>query len=122
MQQAHPARLLRIHISESDRYQGKPLYEAIVSKCREMKIAGATVFRGLEGYGETAEIHKAHVVRHDQPILISIVDTPDNLTRLVPVVEEMMDTGLMAVSEVKIVRVQKKAPTQDGKVEGVAGS
>ena len=115
MLQAHPGKLLRIHISESDRYQGKPLYEAIVNKCREMKIAGATVFRGLEGYGETAEIHKAHVVRHDQPILISIVDTPDSLTRLIPVVEEMMDTGLMAVSEVKIVRVQKKAATPDGK-------
>ena len=107
MQQAHPAKLLRIHISESDRYQGKPLYEAIVNKCREMKIAGATVFRGLEGYGGTAEIHKAHVIRHDQPILITIVDTPDNLARLVPVVEEMMDTGLLALSEVKIIRVQK---------------
>lgn len=107
MQQARPARLLRIHISESDRYQGQPLYEAIVNKCREMKIAGATVFRGLEGYGGTAEIHKAHVIRHDQPILITIVDTPDSLTRLVSVVEEMMDTGMMAMSEVKVIRVQK---------------
>lgn len=115
MLQAHPARLLRIHISEADHYQGKPLYEAIVNKCREMKIAGATVFRGLEGYGETAEIHKAHVVRHDQPIVISIVDAPDSLTRLIPVVEEMMDTGLLAVSEVKVIRIQKKAATQDGK-------
>jgi uncharacterized protein len=122
MLQAHPARLLRIHISESDHYQGKPLYEAIVNKCREMKIAGATVFRGLEGYGGTAEIHRAHVVRHDQPILITIVDSAENLTGLVAAVEEMMDTGLLAVSEVKIVRVQKKAPTQDGKDEGVAGS
>lgn len=117
MLQAHPAKLLRIHISETDRYQGKPLYEAIVDKCREMKIAGATVFRGLEGYGGTAEIHKAHVVHHDRPILISIIDAADSLTRLVPAIEEMMDTGLLAVSEVKIVRVQKKAPTQDGKAE-----
>ena len=70
-----PARLLRIHIAESDRCGGKPLYEAIVQKCREMKIAGATVFRGLEGYGETAEMHKHHLTRHDQPILISIVDS-----------------------------------------------
>ena len=117
MLQARPAELLRIHISESDHYQGKPLYEAIVNKCREMKIAGATVFRGLEGYGGTAEIHRAHVVRHDQPILITIVDSAENLAGLVPVVEEMMDTGLLAVSEVKIVRVQKKTPAQDGKVE-----
>jgi len=115
MLQAHPARLLRIHISESDHYQGKPLYEAIVNKCREMKIAGATVFRGLEGYGGTAEIHRAHVVRHDQPILITIVDSAENLAALVPAVEEMMDTGLLALSEVKIVRVQKKAPAQYGK-------
>jgi len=117
MLQAHPAKLLRIHISESDHYQGKPLYEAIVNKCREMKIAGATVFRGLEGYGGTAEIHRAHVVRHDQPILITIVDSAENLAGLVPAVEEMMDTGLLALSEVKVVRVQKKAPAQDGKVE-----
>jgi PII-like signaling protein len=110
-----PARLLRIHISESDRYGGKPLYEAIVNKCREMKIAGATVFRGLEGYGETAEMHKYHLTRHDQPILITIIDTAENLARLAPVVEEMMDTGLMAISEVQTVRVQKKAPTPNEK-------
>jgi PII-like signaling protein len=110
MQPEYPAKLLRIHISEADRFQGKPLYEAIVATCRELKIAGATVFRGLEGYGESAEMHKSHLTRHDQPILISIVDTEDNLRRLVPVVEQMMDTGLMAMSDVRVVRVQKKAP------------
>jgi PII-like signaling protein len=110
MQPEYPAKLLRIHISEGDRFQGKPLYEAIVATCRELKIAGATVFRGLEGYGESAEMHKSHLTRHDQPILISIVDTAENLSRLVPVVEQMMDTGLMAMSEVRVVRVQKEAP------------
>jgi len=114
MLSGQPARLLRIHLKESDRCQGKPLYEAIVDKCREMKIAGATVFRGLEGYGETAEMHKSHLIRHDQPILISIVDTAENIARLTPMVEEMMDTGLMAVSDVQAVRVQK-TPTPDGK-------
>ncbi|HXM42261.1 MAG TPA: DUF190 domain-containing protein [Bryobacteraceae bacterium] len=112
-----PARLLRIHISESDRFEGKPLYEAIVNKCREMKIAGATVFRGLEGYGETAEMHKYHLTRHDQPILISIIDSAENLARLSPLVEEMMDTGLIAISDVQIVRVQKKTaavPDENG--------
>jgi PII-like signaling protein len=107
MEPDQPARLLRIHISEADRFQGKPLYEAIVAKCREMKIAGATVFRGLEGYGESAEMHRPHLARHDQPILISIVDSAENLDLLVPVVEEMMDTGLMAISDVRIVRVQR---------------
>jgi PII-like signaling protein len=110
-----PARLLRIHISESDRYGGKPLYEAIVNKCREMKIAGATVFRGLEGYGETAEMHKYRLTRHDQPILISIIDTAENLAGLAPVVEAMMDTGLIAISDVQVVRVQKRAATANEK-------
>src|SRR5437867_8420191 len=109
MLQGHPARLMRIHISESDRFGDKPLYEAIVARCRDLKIAGATVFRGLEGYGEAGEMHKSHLTRHDQPIVISIVDTPGNLARLVPVVEEMMDTGLMAVSDVHVIRVQKQA-------------
>jgi hypothetical protein len=107
MQPGYPAKLLRIHISEGDRFDGQPLYEAIVAKCRELKIAGATVFRGLEGYGETAELHRPHLVRHDQPILISIVDTSDKLNGLIPVVEEMMETGVIAVSEVQAVRVQK---------------
>ena len=112
MRQEQPARLLRIHISESDRFGGKPLYEAIVAKCREMNIAGATVFRGLEGYGESAEMHRPHVARHDQPIVISIVDTADNLSGLIPAVEEMMDTGLIAVSDVRVVRVQKMLRTE----------
>ena len=115
MQQSHPARLLRIHISESDRFEGKPLYEAIVAKCREMNIAGATVFRGLEGYGETAEMHRAHLMRHDQPIVITIVDSSENLATLIPVVESMMDTGLIAVSDVQVVRVQKRAAAQHDK-------
>jgi PII-like signaling protein len=115
MQPGYPARLLRIHISEGDRFKGKPLYEAIVAKCRELKIAGATVFRGLEGYGESAEMHRSHLARHDQPILISIVDSAENLGRLIPVVEEMMDTGLIAVSDVQVVRVQNKVPVREGK-------
>ncbi|HUI77420.1 MAG TPA: DUF190 domain-containing protein [Bryobacteraceae bacterium] len=110
MQPDTPARLLRIHISESDRFQGKPLYEEIVNRCREMKIAGTTVFRGLEGYGESAEIHRPHVARHDQPIVIVIVDSAENLAPLVPAVEEMMDTGLIAVSDVRMTRVQKSIP------------
>jgi len=111
MPQAQSAEILRIHISETDRDHGKPLYEAIVAKCRELKIAGATVFRGLEGYGETAEMHKAHLVRSDRPIVITVVDTAENIQRLIPVVAGMMDTGLMATSGVQMIRVQKKAPS-----------
>jgi uncharacterized protein len=114
MQQGIPARLLRVHISESDRLEHKPLYEAIVAKCREMKIAGATVFRGLEGYGETGEIHRAHLVRHDQPILISIVDTAENIDRIIPVIEKMMNTGILAQSDVRMIRVQKRLAEPGG--------
>jgi PII-like signaling protein len=106
MQPVRTARILRIHTSETDRYQGKPLYEAIVAKCRELKIAGATVFRGLEGYGETAEMHRAHLIRHEQPIIIVIVDVPENMARLIPVVEQMMRTGVLASSEAAMIRVQ----------------
>ena len=114
MRQECPARLLRIHISEGDRFQGKPLPEAIVAKCRELKIAGATAIRGLEGYGETAEMHRQHLGRHNQPVVMSIVDTAENLSRLFPVVEEMMGTGVIAVSDVQVIRVQKKVPAHEG--------
>jgi hypothetical protein len=100
-------KLLRLHFGESDRYNGKPLYEAIVNRCKELKIAGATVFRGLEGYGETAEIHRHHLIRKDQPIVVTIVDTPENLGRLIPEVEEMMDTGMIATSDVEYMRIEK---------------
>lgn len=107
MPKTEPARLLRIHISESDRFEGKPLYEALVARCREMKIAGATVFRGLEGFGESAELHRPHLGHRDQPILITIVDTEENIVRLLPAIEPMIDTGLMAISDVEVIRVQK---------------
>src|SRR5438876_8858532 len=96
MKREQVAKILRIHISESDKYGEKSLYEAIVGRCREMHIEGATVFRGLEGYGETGDLHTAHFVRHDQPILIVVVDTAENVARLIPIVEQMMHTGLIA--------------------------
>jgi hypothetical protein len=109
MQSSANSKLLRVHCSEADRLGDKPLYEAIVEKCREMKMAGATVFRGLEGYGETGEIHRAHLARHDQPIVVCIVDTAQNIARLTPVIEQMMNTGILAESDVQVVRVQKLA-------------
>ncbi len=102
-----PGSILRIHISERDHSGGKPLFEAIIAKCRELKIAGATVFRGLEGYGETGDLHRARFITHDQPIVIVIVDTQQNLDRLLPAVEEMMDTGVLATSSVEMIRVEK---------------
>ncbi|HEX5227872.1 MAG TPA: DUF190 domain-containing protein [Bryobacteraceae bacterium] len=105
MQIPQPAKLLRIHLSESDRYQGRPLSEAIVAKCRELEISGATVFQGLEGFGETAELHRAHLIRHDQPVVIVIVDTAEKIAHLVSAIEPMLETGLMSVSDVEMIRV-----------------
>ena len=107
MRTVKPAKLLRLHFGESDRYRGRPLYEAIVERCRELGIVGATVFRGLEGYGETAEIHRHHLMRKDQPIVVTIVDTAENLERLIPAVEEMMDTGMIATSDVECIRIER---------------
>jgi uncharacterized protein len=108
MQPAQPAEILRVHISESDRYQGRPLFEAIVAKCRELQIAGASVFAGIEGYGETAEMHRARLVGSDRPIMITIVDTAENIGRLVPALSELMDTGLMTISAVQMIRIRKQ--------------
>lgn len=102
-----PGKLLRLHICERDRWQGKPLYEAIVEKCREMGISGVSVFRGVEGYGESTEIHRPHLLGHHLPILVVIVDTPEKVDKLVPALEAMMDTGLLAVSEVEMLRIAK---------------
>ena len=107
MRTVKKAKLLRLHFGESHQYNGKPLYEAIVNRCKELKIAGATVFRGIEGYGETAEIHRHHLIKKDQPIVVTIVDTPENLGRLIPDVEEMMDTGMIATSDVEYMRIEK---------------
>ena len=103
-----PAKILRLHFSERERYQGRPLYEAIVQKCRDMNIAGATVLRGLEGYGETGELHRHHMVSSDEPIVVVIVDTEERLNTCVPVFEQMMNTGVIAISDVEMIRVQRE--------------
>ena len=107
MRKYRPAKLLRLHFTERDQYAGKPLYEAVVETCRQMKIAGASVFRGLEGYGDTAEIHRRHLLTHDLPVVVQIVDSEENIRRLLPILENMLDKGLIAISGVEIARVQK---------------
>jgi uncharacterized protein len=99
------AKLLRIHFGEDDKWQGKPLYEAIVIRCRELDIAGASVFRGIEGYGASSRIHKAHLLRSsDRPIMVSVIDTEQNINKLLPALDEMVDEGLIAMSDVEVIR------------------
>jgi len=99
------AKMLRIHFGEDDRWHDKPLYEAIVMKCRELDIAGATVFRGIEGYGASTLIHKRHLLRSsDRPIMVSVIDTEEKIRTLIPALDEMVDEGLIAMSEVEVIR------------------
>src|SRR5215831_6387986 len=114
MQVSHPAKMLRLHLSESDRYEGKSLYEAVLLKCRELSIAGATVFRGLDGYGGSAEIHSHHLLTHDQPIIVMIVDIEENIRQLLPVIDKMMDTGLITTSDVEARRTSATENSYQG--------
>jgi PII-like signaling protein len=100
------AKMLRIHFGEDDKWQGKPLYRAIVEKCRELDIAGATVYRGIEGYGASTLIHRRHLMSFssDAPIMVSIVDTEDNIKKLIPTLDHMVDEGLIAISDVEVIK------------------
>jgi PII-like signaling protein len=99
------AKMLRIHFGEDDKWQDQPLYEAIVIKCRELDIAGATVFRGIEGYGASTLIHKRHLLRSsDRPIMVSVIDTEEKIRSLIPALDKMVDEGLIAMSEVEVIR------------------
>jgi PII-like signaling protein len=105
MKLAGRAKMLRIHFGENDKWHNKPLYEAIVQKCRELDIAGATVFRGIEGYGASSLIHRPHFLQSsDLPIMVSVIDTEDNIRKLLPALDEMVDEGLIAMSEVEVIR------------------
>ena len=90
MRTSKRAKLLRLHFGDSDRYQGKLLYEAIVNRCKELKSRR----HGVSRAGRVRRIggdHRPHVMRKDQPIVVTIVDTPENLARLIPEVEQMME-------------------------------
>lgn len=99
------AKMLRIHFGEDDKWHDQPLYEAIVRKCRELDIAGASVFYGIEGYGASTLIHKQHFLRSsDRPIMVSVVDTEEKIKTLIPALDEMVGEGLIAMSEVEVIR------------------
>ncbi len=106
MKEQFEARMLRIHLGESDRWQGKPLHEAIVAKCLELGIAGAIVYRGIEGYGASTRIrHSSHwKFSRDAPIKLSIIDTEEQIQKLIPHLDEMVAEGLIAMSRVEVIR------------------
>ena len=100
------AKLVRIYIGETDRWQGQPLYMAILLKAREMGLAGGTVFRGIAGYGANSVIHTANILRlsEDLPVVIEIVDTDEKIQAFLPVLDEMVKEGLIVMREVEVVK------------------
>lgn len=102
--------LLRIFIGETDSYKGKPLYEQIVLKARELNFAGATVIRGIMGFGADSRIHTAKLLRlsEDLPIIIEIVDTKENFDKIMPFLDETVQEGLITLEDVKVIKYRHK--------------
>jgi PII-like signaling protein len=105
------ARLMRIYLGESDRWHGQPLYEAIVQRLRMSDIAGATVYRGILGYGAKGHTHKSGILpfSRDLPIMISVVDSQERLDRALAEIEPMMQDALIVLSDVDVVRLVRHA-------------
>lgn len=106
MQIPKQALLLRIFIGENDQVDGRPLYEAIVLKAREMHLAGATVLRGPMGYGQSSRLHTAKILRlsEDLPLLIEIVDGEEQINAFLPVLERLMGSGLVTLEKVQVLQ------------------
>jgi uncharacterized protein len=98
--------LLRIFIGEDDKFRGRPLYEAIVLRAREMHLAGATVLRGPMGFGRSTRLHTAKILRlsEDLPVVIEIVDSEDKIQEFLPLLDDMMQGGLVTLEKVKVLR------------------
>lgn len=107
-----PGKLVRIYLGESDKCHDEPLYEAIVKKLRMMDFSGATVYRGILGYGAKGHTHKQGMfhLSHDLPIMISVVERPEKIADLVHVVSEMMQDGIIVTSDVELHQIVHELP------------
>lgn len=106
-------KLLKIYIGETDTYKGKSLYEAIVLKARELNLAGATVFRGIMGYGANSRIHSIKLLRlsEDLPVMVEIVDTEENINKILPFLDETVKEGLITMEKVTIIKYRHSKNT-----------
>ena len=98
--------LLRVLIGEDDRYEGKPLYEQIVIKARELKLAGATVLRGIMGFGADSLIHTSKILQlsEDMPIIIEIIDNEDNINKILPFIDKTVKGGIVTLEKARILK------------------
>ena len=103
------AMLLRIFFGEDDKFQSRPLYEAIVKAAREQPMAGATVLRGPMGFGHSSRLHTTKILRlsEDLPMIIEIVDTEDKIKAFLPIVDGMMPSGLITLEKVQVLQYGK---------------
>lgn len=106
MELPRDAVLLRIFIGEQDRWEGKPLYDAIVMKAREVHLAGATVLRGAMGYGHATRLHRANFldISEDLPVVIEIVDVEAKINAFLPILDGMMGSGLVTLEKVGVIQ------------------
>lgn len=106
MQIPRDAVLLRIFLGEEDRYHRQPLYEAIVLKAREMHLGGATVLRGPMGFGRSSRLHTAKILRlsEDLPVVVEIVDSEEKIRQFLPILDEMMASGLITMEKVQVIQ------------------
>jgi PII-like signaling protein len=104
---AGPAKLIRIFMGESDQWNGEPLYEAILKRLRLADISGATVYRGILGYGLKGTNHKAGFLhlKHDFPVMVAVIDSAEKIHQALDIIESMMEDGLIVTSDVDIVRL-----------------
>ena len=101
------AKLMRIYMGESDRWNGEPLHDAIIKRLRMLEVSGATVYRGILGYGAKGHTHKEsflHISR-DLPVMVALIDTEDKIREAMEVVESMMEDGLIVTSDVDVIRL-----------------
>jgi hypothetical protein len=107
------AKMVRVHFSQKDQWNGKPLHEAILSVCMDLGLAGATVYRGVEGFGFSAHIHHSSIWpgSNDPPIMISIIDSEEQIAKLLPHLDEMVSEGVVAISDVEVVRYTNALPS-----------
>jgi len=105
-----PGKLLRIFVGESDQWHREPLYAAIVQRAREEGLAGATVIRGIEGFGAHSRIHTMRILRlsEDLPVVIEIVDREDRISEFLPILDEMVTEGLVTIEDVEILKYRHR--------------
>ncbi|MGA1862982.1 DUF190 domain-containing protein [Deferribacter thermophilus] len=101
-------KLMRIFIGEDDKYEGKPLYKEIVGLCREKGISGATVIRGIYGYGRSSIIHSSRTLAlsNDLPIIVEVVDTPEKIDEILPEIEKMVSHGLITLELAHVIKYE----------------